>query len=44
MRRRGVYLFLPPLLLFIGSNTGVKRSETPRGWPLGPIDRLHVEA
>jgi hypothetical protein len=34
----------PPPLLFIGLSTGVKRSQTPREWPLGPMGRHHVEA
>jgi hypothetical protein len=34
----------PPPLLFIGWSTGAKRSETPRGWPLGLMDKRHVEA
>jgi hypothetical protein len=34
----------PPPLLFIGLSTGSKRSETPRGWPLGTMDKHQVEA
>jgi hypothetical protein len=34
----------PPPLLFIGQSTGARRSETPWGWPLGPMDKQHVEA
>jgi hypothetical protein len=34
----------PPPLLFIGLSTDVKRSETPREWPLGPMGKHHVEA
>jgi hypothetical protein len=33
----------PPPLLFIGLSTGA-RSEIPRGWLLGPMDKLHMEA
>jgi hypothetical protein len=33
-----------PPLLFIGLSTSAKRSETPLGWPLGPMDNHHVEA
>jgi hypothetical protein len=34
----------PPPLLFIGQSTSTRKSETPRGWTLRPMDKHHVEA
>jgi hypothetical protein len=31
-------------LLFICLSTSAKRSETPQGWPLRPMDKYHMEA